>query len=725
MRRMLRNISLATRLALVALIVTLVSLTVTAAVGLVRGSDLADEVVDDRLIALTASEANNLELFVTSVRRELGALASSPAVAEDLRELTAAVRELSEEPIRSSTAEAVTDHYLSTVRPELEQVRGESGSKVASLVPTGAAAVNLQAAYTVPTETESGATLSPELVVDAGDGSTYSEIHARIHRTYSSIAVQSGLDDLYLIEPDVSSVVYSYRKRIDFGTSLDLGPHSGSGLARSVDLVSLDVEQEPYLSGFSRYVPAIEQPTVFVVSAVVDGDELVGYLAYAISHTRFDDIIAGADRWAAYGASGDAYLVNVDATMITTARSFEEDPVGFFESSKEPGPGLLTDAQRRRLVQTDTTALVQSVPSDLVLAAQQAPGIVDTTNYRGVGVRTVYAALEIPGVTWTLFVEAQTEELDTTIEDYARDMLIAIALFVVAITFIVVRWSTRLVAPIRSIANRLRRARNVADAGPDPLAIDPTAPSSASPDGSDELEDTGPGATEFVDLADNVDEMLERLRQRRAAVAERSRERTSLLRQFLPAAIARRSEETNSEVLDHVRQATVAVIQVDGLGDMIGGTPEQEVRDLLGELVDEVDGEAAEAGVERIKLSGSTYYAVCGAGRPLLDHAPRTVAFALRVRDLVSESTDGRLAARIGVAEGPVSVGLAERAALVYDAWGDTVSLAEQLSQAAPTAGVLVSDVVTAHLPDDFVTAGDVGEGRTVVTGRLSQRTAT
>ncbi len=725
MRRMLRNISLATRLALVALIVTLVSLTVTAAVGLVRGSDLADEVVDDRLVALTASEANNLELFINSVRLEIGALASSPAIAQDIRELTAATTELSEQPVRSSTGEAVTDHYLSTVRPELEQVRGESGSKVASLVPTGSAALSLQAAYTVPTETESGATLSPELVVDGGDGSTYSEVHARIHRTYSSIAVQSGLDDLYLIEPDASLVVYSYRKRIDFATSLDLGPHSGSGLARSVDLVSLDIDQPPYLSGFSRYVPAIEQPTAFVVTAVVDGDELVGYLAYAISHTRLDDIIAGADRWAAYGASGDAYIANADATMITTARSFEEDPVGFFEASKEPGPGLLTDAQRQRLVQTDTTALVQGVSSDLVLAAQEAPGIVDTTNYRGTAVRTVYVALEIPGVTWTLFVEAQTEELDTTIEDYARDMLIAIALFVVAITFIVVRWSTRLVAPIRQIANRLRRARSVADAGPDPLAMG-GVPDVAQPvDVSDELEDTGPGATEFIDLADNVDEMLERLRERRAAVAERSRERTSLLRQFLPAAIARRSEETNSEVLDHVRQATVAVIQVDGLGDMIGGTPEQEVRDLLAELVDEVDGEAAEAGVERVKLSGSTYYAVCGASRPLLDHAPRTVAFALRVRELVADSTDGRLSARIGVAEGPVSVGLAERAALVYDAWGDTVTLAEELSHAAPTEGVLVSDLVTAHLPDDFVTAGDVGEGRTVVTGRISQGAAT
>lgn len=733
MRPSIRNISLATRLALVALVVTLVSLAVTATVGLVRGSELADDIVDERLTALSASRAASIDLYLTSVRRELSGVAASPSTAQTIGELTDALFELADEEVSAETSENVTDYYLSTVVPSLEAVRGPGQASVASLVPTGTPALLLQDAYTIQEPTEEGTVVSPELVLDPGDGSTYSSLHAEVHRTWSSIALRSGLDDVYLIEPTTESIVYSYRKRIEFGTSLDLGPHSGSALARAVDLASQGRDEQPRLTTMNRYAPAIDQPTMFIVSTVVDGGQIVGYVAYAISYERFDEILAGADPWSAFGVSGDAYLVDGSATMITTTRSLTDDRVAFREDSKEPGPGQLTDADRQRIAETGTTALVQTVPTDLVVDASEDATITDTTNFRGESVRSVTTRLPIEGVSWTLFVEAATAELDTTIEDYARDMLIAVALFVVAITFVAVRWSNRLVAPIRVISTRLRRARSIGDANADPIAalreqlpdLGPDAPS--LPDGppSPDDADVDPGPDEFVDLGQTVDEMLERLQERRAAVAERSRERTALLQQFLPAAIARRSEEADSEVLDHVRQASVAVLVVDGLGSMVGEDSEQQVRDLLGELVDEIDAIAADSGVERVKLSGSTYFAVCGAGRPLLDHAPRTVGFALRVRDAVDEMTDGRLTVRAGVAEGSVSVGLAERAAMIYDVWGDTATLAEELSGAAPTGTVLVSDVVAAHLSDEFVSAGGDDDGRLVVTGRIGEGVAT
>lgn len=230
------------------------------------------------------------------------------------------------------------------------------------------------------------------------------------------------------------------------------------------------------------------------------------------------------------------------------------------------------------------------------------------------------------------------------------------------------------------------------------------------------------GPTEYQELSENVDQMLHRLGERRAAVKARSEERAALLRQFLPTAVARRSEESGGEVLDHVQNATVVVIQVDGLGDLVGGAPEHEVRNLLGDLVDEVDAIAAEHGLERIKLTGSTYYAVCGVSRPYLDHAPRGVDFALATRDLVADVTDGRLRVSAGVSAGAVSVGLAARAALVYDVWGDTVAEAEALARSAPPDTVVASDVVHSQLPSSFVVAGDAG-GPVVVSERATGAT--
>jgi class 3 adenylate cyclase len=277
-------------------------------------------------------------------------------------------------------------------------------------------------------------------------------------------------------------------------------------------------------------------------------------------------------------------------------------------------------------------------------------------------------------------------------------MLFTIALFIVAVTFVTVRWSDRLVAPIRAIAARLRSVRTDGVADPGEVA----------------LRRRGP--LEYEELADNVDQMLVRLRDRQSVVAARSAERTSLLRQFLPAAIARRSEEGDGEVLDHVRNASVVVLTVDGFGGLVGDRPDQEVRDLLADLVDEVDALASASGLERIKLVGSMYYAVCGVSRPFLDHAVRAVGFALASRELVAAVGPDGLRLSAGVAAGPVSVGLAARSALVYDVWGDTVSSAENLARRAPAGSVAVGDTVRSQLPTEYVLADDPGSGISIVT---------
>ena len=711
--------SLATRLALVALLVTLVSLAVTATVGLVRGSDLADEIADDRFVTIASSRGDAVEAAATSIQRSVIALAASPATADAITDLGDAYLELNTGPIDAAATSDLTEYYLADVIPALEDVRGTRVG-ASFLVPDGSAAVYLQNAYTVPHDPddadaegdidgESAVTIAPDLVVDAGDGSDYSALHAEVHQVYGQIAAQSGFDDLYLIDARSDTIVYSARKRIDFATSLDLGPHSGSSLARLLDTFGSD-DVAGRFTDFAPYVPRDERPTAFVASPVVDDGELVGFVAGALTVDTFDTIISGGGDWDGFGDSGEAYLVGPDATMRSTARSFVESASAYLAATTEPGPAQLTDEQRRRMAETGTTALVQPVDRNLV-AVDGASGLIDTVDHLARDVRVAYLGLDIEGVDWTIAAQIDRDELDGPIEDYARQMLFAVALFIVAVTFISVRWSNRLMAPIRRIADRLRLVRVRSEAGE---RIDP-----------DELtagDDDGP--TEYQELSENVDQMLARLAARRSEVEARSKERAALLRQFLPAAVARRSEETDGEVLDHVRNASVVVITLDGLGSMVGDAPDTDVRNLLGDVVDEVDALAVEMGLERIKLTGSTYYAVCGVSRPYLDHAPRAVGFALAARDVVHELSEGRLDLRGAVASGPVSVGLAARSALVYDVWGETVARAESLARSAPGRTIMATDDVRTQLPDSFVVAGDPDGGAVAVTERLVDRGA-
>jgi class 3 adenylate cyclase len=165
---------------------------------------------------------------------------------------------------------------------------------------------------------------------------------------------------------------------------------------------------------------------------------------------------------------------------------------------------------------------------------------------------------------------------------------------------------------------------------------------------------------------------------------------------------------------------TVVVVLLDGVGQLSDQRPEQALRTTLADLVDEADALATEFGLERIKITGGMYVAVCGASRPYLDHAPRGVAFALGVADLVAHLSGGAPLMRVGVDTGEILVGLAGRTGLVYDAWGSAVEGAEHLANGAPAGGVTVSAAVHRQLPDDFVIAGD-GDGSepVVVTARI------
>jgi class 3 adenylate cyclase len=700
--RPLTNISLATLLSLVALVVTLVSLAITAAVGLERGSDLADGVADDRLVTISASRTSEIEIELRAVARQVEALADSPAAADAITSLGDAVIDLSSTSTPGEQVDVLTEFYLSDVVPALERVRGERVG-ASFLVPDSPGAVHLQSAYTVPRLDDDGVTIDPELVLDPGDGSSYSEVHPDVHQTYGQIALASGFDDLFLVDSRNHSIVYSMRKRIEFATSLDLGPHSGSAIARLVDSLSDDDTGEARYTDFSSYVPARERPTVFVGSAVMRDDVRIGYLVASLDVAAFDAIVSGSGEWEGFGDTGEAFLVGDDGVMRTTTRTYQEDPAGFLAAATEPGPAQLTDEQRRRIAETATTSMVQPVDRRLIEEADE-PGTVDVLSYRGVEVRAAYRRVSAPGAEWTLVVEVDRAELDDPVEGYARDMLFTIALFIVAVTFVAVRWSDRLVAPIRAIAARLRSVRTAG-------ATDPG-----------EVVRRRRGPLEYDELADNVDQMLERLRDRQSVVEARSAERTSLLRQFLPATIARRSEEGDGEVLDHVRNASVVVLTVDGVGGLVGDRPDQEVRDLLADLVDEVDAIAAESGLERIKLVGSKYYAVCGVSRPILDHAVRAVSFALASRDIVADSMPDGVRLCGGVAVGPVSVGLAARSALVYDVWGEAVSAAETLARRAPAGTIAVAADVRSQLPAEFVLTDDPDAGVSIVTAAPSRR---
>ena len=96
-RRIVRDISVVTRLSLVIVLVALISLAITSIVGLQRGGQIADTVLQARVTSLGATRADEVERYVGSLQRAAVGQAISPSTAQAINDFTDAYRELNSE----------------------------------------------------------------------------------------------------------------------------------------------------------------------------------------------------------------------------------------------------------------------------------------------------------------------------------------------------------------------------------------------------------------------------------------------------------------------------------------------------------------------------------------------------------------------------------------------------------------------------------------------------
>jgi adenylate cyclase len=192
-----------------------------------------------------------------------------------------------------------------------------------------------------------------------------------------------------------------------------------------------------------------------------------------------------------------------------------------------------------------------------------------------------------------------------------------------------------------------------------------------------------------------------------------------LLRNILPAEIASRLRNGESNIADHFDDATVIFADVVGFGKITARMKAYEIVGCLNQLFSEFDQLAEDAGVEKIKTIGDNYMAVCGVPTPRSNHARMAAKFAL---DMIAAT--GRLQSRlpvpfpirVGLHSGPVMAGVIGTHKFAYDVWGDTVNIAARLEAASQPNRVLASAATVKALGRDYSCEGplniDNKEGR-------------
>ena len=684
--------STATRLAASVVAISLLSLVAATIVGVTTGEELSDDLNDERLRATVESAAWDVAAELRGFERTTRGLAASLQAALAVEQFDDAFTELTSSVDGADYSEEF-EELLTVYREDYIDPLRASGRDVQLRDIAGVSPVAgyLQYEYAV----DLGSIARPSTIDDADDGSEWTAIHRRVHPVYRDVTTRLDLVDLYLVSPS-GRVLYSVNKRPDLGTNLRTGPFSGSVLANTYRRV-VDNPDEPVVTSDLRFYDAVPDDAIGVVGSPIIDDDLVGVLLISYRASTLTELVTADQSWEAAGLpeTGDVYVAGgVDGTTRTDPRGFLETPSEYLEEAE--AAGRLTSDERTRIEALGTTVLTQSVVDETVDAGLKGNTATrETTNVTGSSVLSVTVPVATESVSWYVIAEVDAEAAGRGLDDFQELLIVGAAIFVVVLAFFAVAWANGIIRPVRYISDRIsRHGRSEGD-----IEVPPQTP------------------VEIQQLALQLARMKHTLVAQHEEIAVARAERLGLLRSMLPASVADRVAAGDVRSLEQAPAASVVVIVVLGLADLVRDGSDTGDRELVDHLLTELDDLAAVHGLDRIKVVGDAYYGACGHDRPYIDHAPRSVAFALDALDAIAElDTDAPLSLAIGIHSGPVTTGMAGGASLVYDVWGLTVGTAHVLARQARGGQVRVTEASRSLLPDSYATEPIDVDGEFVVT---------
>lgn len=675
--RWLNQLSIKSKLIIVLLTVSSISILVTAYLGYRSGRANLTDRAFSQLTSLRTSKAYQIESYVRTIRNHIQTLSEDPSVMGAMKDFTQAYQELETIAEDPAIKPKLSDYYQKEFLPRMAKT--EQGSPVlGAFLPESVAANYLQYYYIAANPHPVG---EKDSLNRAKDGSRYSEIHGRIHPTFRNIIKNFGYYDMFLIDPQ-GTIVYTVYKETDFTSNLTTGAYNESNLARLVATVRRTREKGfAHITDFEAYVPSYGAPAAFIAVPIFDQSKFIGVLAVQVPVDEVNNVMTGNQNWKAdgLGKSGETYLVGEDYLMRSVSRFLVEAPQAYLKTLRSIGTD---EATIHRIETYNTSILEQKVDTEAVEAAltgQQGTQII--RDYRDIPVLSSYAPLEIEGLEWVILSEIDLDEAYAPIYRFQRQMLILATLLMLLMTLLAMALAYLFVQPINLLIQSARRV----EAG----QLDTIA-----------LLDTN---DEFGELARSFNAMVESLRAQTNLVEEKNQENERLLLSIFPATIAKRLKRGEKNIAESASNVSVLFSDLTGFSKLSESLSAQEVVALLNELVTAFDEAAERYGMEKIKTIGDSYMAVCGLSVPYLDNDKRAIDFGMETQNIVRRFNHEHglnLNTSVGINSGDVVAGVVGRNKFIYDVWGETINIASALKTACPPGVILISEDVYTRLGD-------------------------
>lgn len=673
------RLSIQSKLMVMMLITSIASILITGYIGYSSGRENLTQTVFDQLTSLRTAKAAELQSYYDLFEDAIKLVSEGPVNVRTMQELRTAYRDLSNvEPLTTPQKQALTAYYQEQVLPVLAETFGTEPVLATYLPPTPAQQY-LQYHYTVANPHPTGEKYRLD---DAGDGSTYSQVHARFHQLYRRIIDRLGFSDIYLVDADTGEVLYSANKHIDFATNLKSGPFASSQLAEAFRGV-VSARDPKYVENFDFefYPPAGGEAVGYIATSIFAGPTLVGAMIFQIPGEIFNRIMTANGNWNAVGLgdTGETYLVGQDSRLRTSSRFFLEDQPGYLNELEQQGYPPADIVAMERLNTPVLLQAVNTVGADRALAGQSGTDIY--TDYRGVQVLGSYQPFGDQG-NLAVLAEMDAQEAFSPINRFTRRMLVASAILIPLVTLLASQLARLFMRPLK----QLMRGTERIGAGETDVQVQVRT------------ED------EFGELATSFNTMAHNLHLKEQALQGKIQENDRLLLNILPAPVAQRLKQGEEKITDTFSSLTVLYAELEGIHHI---NPDNCVG-YLNELVQVFDETADAYGVEKVKATGGIYVAVCGLSEQRIDHTKRTLDFALELLKVMrrfSQSKQVELTLDIGIDTGPVVAGIVGKDKFIYDLLGETVNTARAIHRSPKQNVIQVSAAVYQMLKDLYAFA--------------------
>ncbi|MGV0717628.1 adenylate/guanylate cyclase domain-containing protein [Mycolicibacterium sp. XJ662] len=700
-RRLFSRISIQSKLLLMLLVTSILSVAVVGAIGYESGRSSLRASVFDRLTEVRAAQTRLLSSVFSDLRGSLIVYTRGETAVAAVEAFTAGFDELSDATIAPPQWQSIVDYYTEQFG-NLEQ--DEAGSKVDvdALLPTSNAQKYLQAHYTAPFDDWDKAIAFD----DARDGSAWSAANARFNNYFREIVTRFQFEDALLLDTR-GNVVYSAYKGVDLGTNILTGPYREDNLREAYsDALASNAIDYVGVTDFDEYQPSNNEPTAWMVSPVGPKSRVEGVLALQFPVSKINRAMTANRQWeaAGMGRTGETILVGTDDLMRSDSRLFLEDPEQFQRDVIEAGtpPAVAAESIRK-----GGTTLVQPVASGSAQRALRGQtGTVIEDDYLGHPTLQAYAPVDLPGLHWAIITKIDTSEAFAPVAEFTRTLVLSTTIIIFVVCIAAMLLARLFVRPIR----RLEAGAQQISAGDYRVTLPVQS------------------HDEFGDLTAAFNDMSRNLTIKEELLAEQRRENDRLLLSLMPEQLVQRYREGEETIaLDH-QNVTVIFADIIGLNELGDQLNSDELLTIVNTLTRQFDAAADNLGVEHVRTLHNGYLASCGLSVPRLDNVRRTIDFAAemhRTIDRFNLETGHELRLRAGIDTGTVSSGLVGRSTLAYDMWGSAVNLAYQVQSGSPQPGVYVTSRVHEAMRDsrEFTSAGVITvDGEEQPIWRLSEQ---